>query len=142
MQFRFRATDLFRPMNATSSIIACLTFLTAPLLLPGCITGPDGVEGSSDVAQLPIEGTIYTIVLENHDADVVDEMPYLEELADRYARADAYFADHHPSLPNYLQMLSGTDQDVSDDDGPDRHQFDSDNLAAQLDAANVPWRAY
>lgn len=112
------------------------------LVWAGCIDGPSGVEGESDVASLPIEGTIFTIVMENEDADVLAEMPYLQGLADEYASADAYYADHHPSLPNYLQMISGTDQGVSDDEGPDKHQLDSDNLAAQLDAASVPWRAY
>lgn len=116
--------------------------LLLALLSSGCIDGPSGVEGSSDVVALPIEGTIFTIVLENHDADVLSEMPYLQGLADEHASADAYFADHHPSLPNYLQMISGTDQGVADDEGPDKHQLDADNLAAQLDAADVPWRAY
>ncbi len=123
-------------------IVASLLPVSALALLSACISGPDGIEGSSDIAELPIEGTIYTIVLENHDADVVDEMPYLRGLADQYASADAYYADHHPSLPNYLQLLSGTDQNVSDDDGPDQHRFDAENLSSQLDAAGIPWRAY
>jgi phosphatidylinositol-3-phosphatase len=123
-------------------VVRSLTSIAALAVLPACISAPDGVLGSSDVADLPVEGTIYTIVLENHDADVVEEMPYLQGLADHYASADAYFADHHPSLPNYLQLLSGADQDVSDDDGPDKHRFDAENLGSQLDAANIPWRAY
>jgi len=121
---------------------ALMTIVSAPLLLASCIDGPDGVEGTSDIVALPIDGTIFTIVLENHDADVLDEMPYLRALADRYASADAYYADHHPSLPNYLQMLSGTDEGVADDAGPDEHQLDSENLTTQLDAADIPWRAY
>jgi hypothetical protein len=111
-------------------------------LLPGCTT--DGVEGSSGIAQLPITGTVFTIVLENHDEDVVEEdMSYLESLAQAYARAGAYFADHHPSLPNYLLMTSGRDHGVEDDDGPDAHPIDgNENLADQLDAAGITWRAY
>jgi phosphatidylinositol-3-phosphatase len=123
-------------------IVPSFASISAVMLLSACIDGPSGVEGSSDVAELPIEGTIFTIVLENHDADVVEEMPYLQGLADEYASADAYYADHHPSLPNYLQLLSGTDQNVSDDEGPDKHQLDAENLASQLDAADIPWRAY
>jgi acid phosphatase len=115
--------------------------LLAPLLA-GC--GPGGVEGSSGVADLPIEGTIFTIVFENHGEGVVsDEMPYVQSLADGYASADAYYADHHPSLPNYLIMTSGSDHDVSDDDDPGGHPLGgTDNLADQLDAADIPWRAY
>lgn len=123
-------------------IVPSFASISAIMLLSACIDGPSGVEGSSDVVDLPLEGTIFTIVLENHDADVVEEMPYLQGLVDDYASADAYYADHHPSLPNYLQLLSGTDQRVSDDEGPDKHQLDAENLASQLDAAGIPWRAY
>lgn len=123
-------------------IPASLSVVSISLVLAACISGPDGVEGSTDVATLPIEGTVFTIVLENHDADVLAEMPYLQGLADQYASADAYYADHHPSLPNYLQLLSGTDGGVADDEGPDKHQLDAENLASQLDAAGIPWRAY
>jgi hypothetical protein len=105
--------------------------------------GPSGVTGSSAVADMPVSGTIYTIVMENEGAGVLSEMPYARGLASRYASASAYYSDHHPSLPNYLLLTSGTDHDVTDDDGPDAHAIGgTDNLAAQLDAANIPWRAY
>lgn len=112
------------------------------LSLPACISGPEGVQGSSATAEASIEGTVFTIVLENEDASVLEEMPYLTSLAARYSRADAYYSDHHPSLPNYLLMVSGSDQGVSDDDGPERHPIDADNLTVQLDDAGIPWRAY
>ena len=121
-------------------LVTSTLVLTA--ILAGC--GPDGEEGSSGIADLPITGTVFTIVFENHGAGVIDdEMPYLRSLAGRYGRADAYYADHHPSLPNYLIMTSGRDHDVSDDDPPSRHPLEgTDNLGAQLDEAGVPWRAY
>ena len=133
---------MFNSIRSARSAAALALAAFASLSTVGCISGPDGVEGSSDVAKIPLEGTLFTIVLENEDADVVEEMPYLQSLASDYASASAYYADHHPSLPNYLQMLSGTDQGVSDDEGPGAHQFDSENLTTQLDAAEIPWRAY
>jgi phosphatidylinositol-3-phosphatase len=122
-------------------MVAWPTVLLASFL---AACGPDGVEGSSGVAELPITGTIFTIVFENHSDDVVeDDMPYLESMANAYARADAYYAEHHPSLPNYLIMTSGKDHDVDDDEGPRHHRLGgTDNLADQLDAAGVSWRAY
>jgi phosphatidylinositol-3-phosphatase len=122
--------------------LASFAIVSLPLAMAGCISGPSGVEGTNDVADIPIQGTIFTIVFENEDANVVEEMPYLQGLAKQYASASAYYADHHPSLPNYLQLISGTDQGVTDDEAPAAHQFDSDNLTKQLDAAKIPWRAY
>ena len=106
--------------------------------------GPNGVQGSSTaVTSAPVTGTIYTIILENHGSGVLAEMPYTAGLAKQYASASAYYADHHPSLPNYLILTSGTDHDVTDDNGPDQHPVaGTDNLADQLDAAGIPWRAY
>jgi acid phosphatase len=128
-------------MRASRTIVLSSALWIVPLL-GAC--GPNGTEGSPGVADLPLEGTIFTIVFENHGAGVVDdEMPFAKSLADAYARASAYYADHHPSLPNYLIMTSGTDHDVADDEGPSSHPLDgTDNLADQLDAAAVPWRAY
>jgi phosphatidylinositol-3-phosphatase len=128
-------------MTTSKRIIAGSTLLLAPLL---AACGPSGTEGDSAVADLPIEGTIFTIVFENHGAGVVeDEMPFVKSLASAYASTDAYYADHHPSLPNYLIMTSGSDHDVTDDEGPSSHPLDgADHLADQLDVAGVPWRAY
>src|SRR5262245_46481602 len=126
-------------MRIIERLICCSTMLLAPLL-GAC--GPDGTEGSSEVADLPIKGTIFTIVLENHGADVVeDDMPFTQSLANAYASTDAYYSDHHPSLPNYIIMTSGKDHGVEDDDPPSSHPLEgTDHLAEQLDAAGVKWR--
>src|SRR6185503_713994 len=57
--------------------------------------------------------------------------------------AHAYLANVHPSLPNYLLLTSGSTYDVGDDGPPAQHPLPgTDNLADQLDAAHVRWRAY
>lgn len=121
--------------------LLCVPVLCVPFL--GACSTP-GVPGSSAVTEVPITGTIFTIVFENHSAGVINPRnPYLQSLADRYATAGAYLATTHPSLPNYLLMTSGSTQGVGDDRAPAFHRVEgNDNLGAQLDAANVPWRAY
>ncbi len=55
-------------------------------------------------------------------------------------RRSAY-AETHPSLPNYLALVSGSTQGVTSDDvsvGP----FGGPTLMRQLDRAGVSWRAY
>lgn len=104
-----------------------------------------GKKGSSDVARLPITGTIFTIVFENHSQDDLlnHDTAYLKELASRYGTADAYLGKLHPSLPNYIVMTSGSAHGIHDDGSPSKHRVDGpENLADQLDAAGIPWRAY
>lgn len=127
-------------MKRSTRYILGLMCMAAPTL---AACGPSGTQGSSEVADMPVTGTIFTIVMENEGAGVLSEMPYTQGLANQYASASAYYADHHPSLPNYLVMTSGTDKGVTDDGLPDEHRIGgTDNLADQLDAAGVPWRAY
>lgn len=114
--------------------------------LAGCGPANPGVPGSPDVVQLPITGTIYTIVLENHGTGAVLDDPdnvYLRELADRYATGAAYLANVHPSLPNYILMTSGSTGGIGDDGPPSSHSIDGDaHLADQLEAGGITWRAY
>jgi hypothetical protein len=58
---------------------------------------------------LPNFKQVIVIVLENREATAVtpESMPYLWRLGERFAVADRSFAVTHPSLPNYLALLSG-----------------------------------
>lgn len=130
--------------TAIRSLVVCVVF-AGVLAAQGCGAANSGIPGSSAVAQLPITGTVYTIVFENHGVDAVfnGNDPYLTQLADRYGTADAYLANVHPSLPNYLLMTSGSTHGVGDDNGPASHPIDGlDNLADQLEAGGITWRAY
>ncbi len=83
------------------------------------------------------------IVLENKELGEVVGAPdasYFNRLVSRGALAVDYHAVTHPSLPNYLALLGGSTFGISEDcsnchaSGP--------NLATQLSAAGVAWRAY
>jgi len=104
-----------------------------------------GVAGTSAV-QLPnVPGTVYTIVFENENVEnILDVLPYFTELAANNSQASAYTSQTHPSLPNYIEMTSGSTRGITNDNDP-RYNVQiggTDNLADQLDAANIPWRAY
>jgi phosphatidylinositol-3-phosphatase len=87
--------------------------------------------------------TIFTIVFENKNASSVignPAAPTFTALASQYGNATNYTSPYHPSLPNYITMTSGNPHGITDDVG-----FviqGTDNLAAQMDAAGIPWRAY
>src|SRR5438552_616488 len=87
--------------------------------------GGDGKGGGSD-APSNAKATIFTIVLENHDyAEIVgsSNAPYINSLIAMGGLATNYKDTNHPSLPNYLHMISGADQypgfiDVDPTSGP------------------------
>lgn len=104
-----------------------------------------GVPGSSAVTRPKVDGTVFTIVFENRDQGQIlqPQVPTFFELANEYATADAYITDIHPSLPNYIVMTSGSTQGIDDSEAPAKNATDDpNNLADQLDAAGIKWRAY
>jgi len=65
--------------------------------------------------------------------------PYLNKLAKTSALATHFYAITHPSLPNYLALLSGKRFDVGD--CTDCH-FDVPSLVDQMEAKSISWKAY
>ena len=91
--------------------------------------------------------TVFTIVLENHDYDEIvgsSNAPYINSLIAQYGLATSYRDTGHPSLPNYLHMISGDNQYSGSDRNPTTSPFpvDQPNLGTQLEAAGIPWRSY
>ncbi len=72
------------------------------------------------------------------------DAPDTNALAARYGMATQSYSVGHPSLPDYLELLSGTNSGVSDDGSPSSEHVPA-ALAAlpdQLQAAGIPWKAY
>ncbi len=64
------------------------------------------------------------IVEENHSLrEMRIQMPLLNHLAKRYGIASNYTAISHPSLPNYLAMVSGSTFGITDDNYPSKHRL-------------------
>jgi phosphatidylinositol-3-phosphatase len=92
---------------------------------------------------------IMTIMMENTDYSQVAgsaAMPYLNELAHQYADFTDAWGWTYPSLPNYLELLSGSDDGTSGEDcditDPGCGNFTNPTLVDQLDAAGISWNAY
>jgi hypothetical protein len=94
--------------------------------------------------------TIFTILMENHDyAEIVgsSNAPYINSLIAQGGLATNYSdSGTHPSLPNYLYMISGDTQypgglDVGTMASP---WFPSkgDNLGNQMENGGIAWRSY
>ncbi len=120
---------------------------------PSTIAGPGGTNALPPTTQaqapssrasgregVPAFTHIFVVVMENLSDQGALATPSIAALAHRYAFASSYYAVSHPSLPNYLALVSGSTWGISSDctscgvSGP--------NLARQLDAAGISWGAY
>lgn len=101
------------------------------------------------VPAYPGIGHVFVVVMENHDWDTIAgsaNCPYInKQLLPRssYATRYATYPGIHPSEPNYLWLVAGTNFGILDDHSPATNTRRTTNhLAALLDAARLPWKAY
>ena len=86
---------------------------------------------------------VMLIVEENRsESDVIgsSDAPYINSLAATNGLALAAYGQSHPSLPNYLELLSGSTQGVTDDGT--QYSFAGPTLVDQLAQHGTTWRAY
>lgn len=67
--------------------------------------------------------------------------PYLCSLASAYASVTDWFGVEHPSFPDYIDTVSGSDQGCRSDGCP-AGTYTAEDLGGQLTAAGIPWTAY
>jgi hypothetical protein len=134
-----------RAMNACCAVLA----VVAALLGAGCGSASGGGDPSAGAGPIVHRGPpsarshVVLLVMENEEAPQVigsPDAPYLTSLARRYAWATRSYGVRHPSLPNYLALVSGSTQGITSD-CTDCHA-DAPNLADQLEHAHRTWGAY
>jgi phosphatidylinositol-3-phosphatase len=115
-------------------------FLAATLICVGCggvskvITNPPPPSAAAD--------HVFLVVLENHSFGQVignPVMPYLNGLATAHSLAADYFANAHPSIPNYFMLTTGN-LETFDDTFPGT--IPDNNIVRALSAAGKSWKAY
>ncbi|HEY5025342.1 MAG TPA: alkaline phosphatase family protein [Acidimicrobiales bacterium] len=89
---------------------------------------------------------VMVVMMENKGLTQVigqSDQPFTNSLATRNGLATQSYAFGHPSLPNYLDIVSGSNQGVTDDNPPSSHRFPATaTLADQLAAAGYSAKAY
>ena len=85
---------------------------------------------------------IILIMLENQPFSVINSprMPLLEALADKNVLLSNYFAITHPSLPNYIALMSGSTQGITNDCID--CFVNQPNLADEIETSGRTWKAY
>lgn len=85
---------------------------------------------------------VVLVVEENHSySDVIGNaaMPYLNSLASQFGLATQYFANGHPSMPNYLMLSTGLTETFDDNFSG---TISDDNIVRKLVKAGKSWKAY
>jgi phosphatidylinositol-3-phosphatase len=89
------------------------------LILAGCGASNSGTGTTQGTPNAPNLRHIFVLVMENHSySEIVGnttDAPYTNQLAQKYGVASQYFGVTHPSLPNYLALMSGDTQGIWDD---------------------------
>jgi len=117
------------------------------LALAGCVgqvakTPPPPVTPGQQSVRF---GHVFIVVEENHNyGDVVasPSMPYLNSLANQYGLATNYFANGHPSIPDYFMLTTGQTLTLIDALTPQSFPVSEDNVVRELIAAGKTWKSY
>ncbi len=124
-------------VGAVGAVAAALTVgLSAP---SGAVTAASRDFGGHQVRL----DRVFIIVLENHSQNSVigdPNAPFITSLAQQYGEAANYFGVTHPSEPNYIAMIGGSNWFTNNDLPANR--FDHTNLVDELEAAHISWGAY
>src|ERR1700682_1239622 len=121
------------------SFKSCVVLLALAAVQCSC-GGGGASKASSSSSPAPRMSRVFVVVEENHSFNSVigsPDMPFLNGLVPQGALAAQYFANAHPSLPNYFVLTTG--QPVTLDDnfsGP----VSQDTIVRELIAAGKSWK--
>jgi hypothetical protein len=112
---------------------ACLALFCVLLVTPP----------ATALAPVPAFDHVVVIVFENKEATSVlgnRAAPTFNSYARRYARLTRYYGVTHPSLPNYLALVSGSTQGITTDCTD--CVVDATSLADTVEASGRTWKTY
>jgi phosphatidylinositol-3-phosphatase len=103
-----------------------------------------GMTISAAVSAAPF-GHVVIIVEENANyASVVGNtaMPYLNSLIGSYGLATQYYSNTHPSIGNYMMLVTGQVLTNDDSETPGSFPVSANNVVRELSAGGKTWKAY
>ncbi|MDX6436950.1 MAG: phosphatidylinositol-3-phosphatase [Gaiellaceae bacterium] len=101
------------------------------------------VPAATAVAPIPAFDHVFVVVFENKEsASVIGNRaaPTFNAYARRYATLTRYYGVTHPSLPNYIALVSGATQGITND--CTSCVVSARSLADTLEAAGRTWKTY
>ena len=97
---------------------------------------------SAPTNAIPAFRHVYVIIMENKEYGSIvgsKQAPYMNSLIARYGLTTNFYAETHPSEPNYIALTSGGLQGTSTD-GP--YDLPVPNLFDQIEASGRTWHVY
>src|SRR4051812_29281502 len=92
---------------------------------------------------------VFIILMENHDWSTIKSQPQCPYINNTLLPMASYATQYytppglHPSEPNYIWLISGTNFGIRSDSAPSvNHQSSTNNLFTLLDRAGVSWKTY
>lgn len=139
------ARNPFGEFSVVAGLLVLLLAGCIPLERPPVETAPTAAARRllTDDRSVPDFSHVFVIVMENREYGEVigsPDAPYTNRLANTYALATRYYAIRHPSLPNYLALISGSTQGKTTD--CETCTIDAPNLVDQLTVRQKTWTAY
>ena len=135
------------PSSKRKSLTFIIGFVGLVFSLAGCGGGaanvlpPIPIPGQTN----PQFGHVFIVVEENAGyADVIgsSSMPYFNGLANKYGLATNYYANLHPSIPDYFELTVGKTLTINDAETPQSFPVSDDNVVRELLAAGKSWKSY
>ncbi len=120
----------------------------APTTTPGPSVAPTATPNPSATATAPmVSGPpnwahVYVIYFENKEYSSIvgsSSAPYINSLIAKYGLATNFYAERHPSEPNYIALTSGGTQGITDDG---TYNLSVDNLYKQVEASGRTWHEW
>jgi hypothetical protein len=147
---------------ALSAMVSAVAWAHGDTTHPPSVTGGADASAGGEVARY---SHIFLIIAENKSYERIigpnSVAPNLNRLAQRYGLASQFFAETHPSEPNYIAMLAGDTFGIRDDDAfyckpgmrdtwcPKAlkadyvdHTVTAPSLMDQLQSRGLTWKAY
>ena len=102
-----------------------------------------GFTGYATAQSVPRSSHVWMITEENHSfEDVIgnSDMPYYNQLAQKYALATQFYANRHSSLPALMWLVAGASVETNNDTTSCQHS--QDNIVRELLKSGYTWRSY
>ena len=114
---------------------------TAGATPPPAATAPPTTGPTPPPSSIPNFSHVYVIIFENKEYSSVvgsSSAPYINSLISQYGLSTSFYAERHPSEPNYIALTSGGTQGIADDGV---YNLGVNNLFDQITASGRTWKS-